>query len=41
MAIAYVLCDYGRRMQEFKHVLCVVWDNEELEISEFFIMINK
>ena len=33
MAIAYVLYDCVRMMQEFKHVSGVVCDNEEYEIS--------
>ena len=35
MAIAYVLYDCVRMLQEAKHVSCVVCDNEEHEISEF------
>ena len=35
MAIAYALYDCVRMWQEFKHVSCVVCDNEEYEISEF------
>ena len=34
MAKAYELCDYARILQETKHALCVVCDNEEHEISD-------